>query len=79
MKLYGHQMVTSKDNKELWIIGGYDSSNYQITDEILKLDCQASNSISSCTFKPISTRLQFARQFHIALTITETFANQLCL
>ena len=71
-------MVTSKDNKELWIIGGYDESNWIRTDQILKLDCQASNAMSSCSFKPVLTKLRFARKGHITLPINETFANQLC-
>ena len=72
MKLFGHQMVTNH------IIGGYNWSNYQKTDQLLEWTCPASTP-ESFTFEPILTKLKFARAGHIALPVTDEFAYQLCL
>ena len=71
MELFGHRMVKNH------LIGGYDWSNYQRTDQLLEWTCPASTP-ESCTFKPILTKLKFARVGHIAIPVTEEFAKQFC-
>ena len=66
-------MVTSQDNKDLFIIGGgLDDSNFKWTCEKLTPD--------SCVFQEIQTKLQIARgrHFHVALPISNEFAEKLC-
>ena len=71
MELAGHRMVANH------IIGGWSTSN-RLIDQVWEWTCPASIP-ESCTFKPILTKLKFARGYHIALPITKEFAYQLCL
>ena len=71
-------MVTSDDTKDVYIVGGYDDSNNQRTNKVYKLRCEESTP-ENCLFEEIPTKLKVARQNHIALPISEDFANQLCL
>ena len=71
-------MVTLEDD-ELFIVGGKNEKRYRndFKDEVLKLVCDGSTP-NTCTFQEISTKLQNARNDHIALPIIDSFASQLC-
>ena len=70
-----HRMVTSEDGKELFIIGG--SRRRHVRNQVLKLHCEGTDP-ATCSFKEIETKLKFAREEHIALPISDSFARQLC-
>ena len=70
-------MVTSEDEKEIFIIGGVDGDGDGPRNQVLKLQCEGTDP-STCFFQEIKAKLKFAREGHIALPISEEFANQLC-
>ena len=70
-------MVTSEDETEIFIIGGYNRKDKE-RNQVLKLQCEGTDP-STCSFQEIKTKLKFARSYHIALLISEEFANDLCL
>ena len=75
-------MVTSEDEKELFIVGGHGGASYNYynlfpRNQVLKMQCEGS-SPSTCEFKEIESKLFFARKGHIALPITDSLASQLC-
>ena len=78
-EIENHRMVASNDQRELFIVGGYDG-NFRSTSrkQILELKCSGLTP-DSCHFEDISgIRLRYARDFHIALPIDESLARDLC-
>ena len=82
--LHSHRMVTSDDEKELFIVGGYDgpygygfNRSFKPRKQVLQLQCEGADP-STCSFKEIESKLFFARAGHIALPLTDSFASHLC-
>ena len=80
--LHNHRMVTSEDQKELFIVGGYDGPygfglTYGLNNKIFKLQCEGTDP-STCSFERIESKLFSERAGHIALPISNSFASQLC-
>ena len=68
-----HEIVASKDNKVLYTIGNWISSNNK---DIYKFEC--SNSITNCSWTKVPTQLQYSREKTVAMTIPDTLADKLC-
>merc|ERR1712062_612424 len=68
-----HEIVASKDNKVLYSIGNYYPSNNK---DIFKFACI--NSITNCSWTKIPTKLQYGRDYSVAMTIPYTLAAKLC-
>ena len=69
----GHEIVASKDNKYLYTIGNYHSSNNM---NIFKFEC--TNSITNCSWTKIATKLQYGRSRTVAIPLPDSMANKLC-
>ena len=69
-------MVQLPDDKSVYLTGGRDS-NGKILNKILQMKCP-NQSPESCFFDEIPTKLKYPRQGHIALSITEELAKELC-
>jgi len=73
VNLADHEIVASKDNKNLYTIGNVFSSNNK---DIFKFAC--TNSITNCSWTKISTQLQYGRSHTVAMTIPNSLADKLC-
>ena len=69
----GHSIVASRDKTSLYTIGNYYNSNNK---EIYKFEC--TNSITSCSWTKIPTKLQYGRKETVTMPISNTLANKLC-
>ena len=73
-------MVQTPDAKSVYLTGGYDASNEEQSNEsnkILEMTCP-NQTPESCFFNEIPTKLKYPRSGHIALSITEELAKELC-
>ena len=80
MSIGGHRMITSPNNKEIYIIGGV-LENYTVTNKILKAVVPSSMNLINpdvFSFKEIPTKLKYAREDHIALQISLDIVKQIC-
>ena len=76
-RLYGHEMVTSIDKTELYIVGGWNYETWQYSKEIYQLtDC--TGAIETCKWKKINTELKYGRYYHSAVAISDAMAAALC-
>jgi len=76
-KVHLHRMVQTPDAKSVYLTGGYDGSNGQYSNKILEMKCP-NQTPESCVFNEIPTKLKYPRRGHIALSITEELAKELC-
>ena len=80
MTIAFHTMITSPNNKEIYIIGGsVDGDN--ATNKILKAMVPSSMNLinpKAFTFKEIPTKLRCARCEHVALPIPLDIVKQIC-
>jgi len=75
-KVDRHRMVQTPDAKSVYLTGGEDS-NEQQSNKILEMKCP-NQTPESCVFNEIPTKLNYPRDGHIALSITEELAKELC-
>ena len=68
-------MVASKDKRYVYTIGNFYNF-YDSNQDIYKFEC--ANSITSCFWTQIPTKLQFGRKEAIAMPISIHLANKLC-
>ena len=81
MSIAGHKIITSPNNKEIYIIGGYLGDDSIVTNKILKADVPSSLNIinpRAFRFKEIPTKLKYARDGHVALPISVDIVRQIC-
>ena len=69
-------MVQTPDAKSVYLTGGRDSI-WKKLNKILEMTCP-NQSPESCFFDEIPTKLKYPRRGHIALSITEELAKELC-
>ena len=69
-------MVQTPDGKSVYLTGGWNSNEKQL-NKILQMSCP-NQSPESCFFDEIPTKLKYPRRGHIALSITEELAKELC-
>ena len=72
-KLKGHRMVTSKDQKKAYIIGGYNG--YEKMSTIYEMVCTTPD---QCEFNKLNTELSAPKASHVAVPIDEGFADEIC-
>ena len=80
MSIGGHRMITSPNNKEIYIIGG-DLDGNTVSNKILKAMVPSSMNLinpDAFTFKEIPTKLKYARWGHVALPISLDIVKQIC-
>ena len=80
MSIAVHRMITSPNNKEIYIIGGLLDGDTD-SNKILKAVVPSSMTIinpNAFTFKEIPTKLKYARDSHIALPISLDIVKQIC-
>ena len=70
-------MVQTPDAKSVYLTGGWDDSNRERSNKILEMKCP-NQTPESCFFSEIPTKLKYPHQGHIALSITEELAKELC-
>ena len=70
-------MVQTPDAKSVYLTGGWDASNGEQSNKILEMKCP-NQTPESCVFNEIPTKLNYPRRGHIALSITEELAKELC-
>ena len=68
-------MVQTPDAKSVYLTGGEDSNGQ--SNKILEMKCP-NQTPESCVFNEIPTKLKYPRRGHIALSITEELAKELC-
>ena len=71
-KMERHEIVAINGNKVLYAIGNFHNPN----KDIYKFAC--TNSITNCSWTKITTKLQYGRDFSVAMTIPDTLAAKLC-
>ena len=69
-------MVQTPDAKSVYLTGGWNSNEKQL-NKILEMKCP-NHTPESCYFDEIPTKLKYPRAAHIALSITEELAKELC-
>ena len=69
-------MVQTPDAKSVYLTGGYDHY-WEKSNKILEMKCP-NQTPESCVFNEIPTKLKYPRRGHIALSITEELAKELC-
>ena len=69
-------MVQTPDAKSVYLTGGR-YSNGESSNKILEMKCP-NQTPESCVFNEIPTKLKYRRSGHIALSITEELAKELC-
>ena len=80
MSIGGHRMISSPNNKEIYIIGGLIDDGTP-DNKILKAVVPSSMTLinpNAFTFKEIPTKLKYARDSHIALPISLDIVKQIC-
>ena len=70
-------MVQTSDAKSVYLTGGWNYSNKESSNKILEMKCP-NQTPESCSFNEIQTKLKYPRNDHIALSITEELAKELC-
>ena len=73
VRIWGHEIVASNDNKYLYTIGNFHSANNK---DIFKFAC--TNSITDCSWTKIETKLQYGRYNTVAIPLRDSMANKLC-
>ena len=79
MPIANHIMITSPNNKEIYIIGG--DLGDTVTNKILKAVVPSSMNLinpNAFTFKEIPTKLKYGRCGHVALPISLDIVKQIC-
>ena len=69
-------MVQTPDAKSVYLTGGKDL-HWESLNKILEMKCP-NQTPESCFFSEIPTKLKYPHQGHIALSITEELAKELC-
>ena len=69
-------MVASEDSKAVYVTGGYGID--QNNGELLEMKCSGSTP-DTCAFKPSATTNRVDRHGQIAMPITDSLANKLCI
>ena len=80
MSIGYHKMITSPNNKEIFIIGG-DLDDDTSTNKILKAVAPSSINLinpDAFSFKEIPTKLKYGRDGHVALPISLDIVKQIC-
>ena len=72
-------MVQTPDTNSVYLTGGYDPSSWgnEYSNKILEMKCP-NQTPESCVFNEIPTKMKYSRNGHIALSITEELAKELC-
>lgn len=79
MAIDSHSMITSPDNREIYIIGGKTRYDYaHPSNKILKSEVPIAINPKAFTFKEIPTRLKYARYGHVAFPISLDIVKQNC-
>lgn len=68
-------MVASEDSKAVYVTGGIGRRNY---GQLIELVCSGSTP-DTCAFQPSTTNNRVNRNSHIALPITDSLADKLCI